>query len=296
MAFPTSPSNGQVATLNGISYTYNSTTNSWTRRTAASAVLSLVTDTFTATANLYYTNPVTGVSSYIVPSSYTLSTTPLTSDFVSINIDGVLQQKSAYILNGNIITFTSVPYSGSVIECRSTISTNMGVLTGLNYDSFTGDGSTVNFTLTATPTNKNYTLVDIAGVVQNKTSYSVSGTTLTFNSAPASSVAIECITFGPAISTSVPYGSNTQIQYNNAGTIGANANLTFTSSTSTFATINETISGNSSISNLAVGNAFTLGSWTTSGRPTPANGMMGYNTTNNKIEAYANGAWINITT
>ena len=31
MAFPTSPTNGQTAVVNGISYTYNSTTNSWGR-------------------------------------------------------------------------------------------------------------------------------------------------------------------------------------------------------------------------------------------------------------------------
>jgi hypothetical protein len=31
MAFPSAPSNGQLATVNGISYTYNSTNNAWTR-------------------------------------------------------------------------------------------------------------------------------------------------------------------------------------------------------------------------------------------------------------------------
>jgi len=30
MAFPTSPTNGQTATINGIQYTYSSATNSWT--------------------------------------------------------------------------------------------------------------------------------------------------------------------------------------------------------------------------------------------------------------------------
>lgn len=34
MAFPASPTNGQVTTKNGISYVYSTTTNSWTRRTA----------------------------------------------------------------------------------------------------------------------------------------------------------------------------------------------------------------------------------------------------------------------
>ena len=33
MAFPTSPTNGQQATVNGIVYIYNSTTRSWRRVT-----------------------------------------------------------------------------------------------------------------------------------------------------------------------------------------------------------------------------------------------------------------------
>ena len=35
MAFPTSPSNGQVAVVNNVYYTYNSTTNSWLRTIGA---------------------------------------------------------------------------------------------------------------------------------------------------------------------------------------------------------------------------------------------------------------------
>ena len=34
MAFPTSPTNGQITTKNGITYSYSSSTNSWTRITA----------------------------------------------------------------------------------------------------------------------------------------------------------------------------------------------------------------------------------------------------------------------
>jgi hypothetical protein len=43
--------------------------------------------------------------------------------------------------------------------------------------------------------------------------------------------------------------------------------------------------------------AITLPSGTTAQRPSPAtNGMMRYNTTNVKLEAYVNGAWANVTT
>jgi hypothetical protein len=56
---------------------------------------------------------------------------------------------------------------------------------------FTGDGTTVAFTLDVTPTSKNYTFVSVQGVMQPKSSYSTSGTTLTFSTAPPNTSLIE---------------------------------------------------------------------------------------------------------
>jgi hypothetical protein len=61
-------------------------------------------------------------------------------------------------------------------------------------DNFTGDDSTVSFTLSATITDEVLTQVYIDGVYQSKTSYSTSGTTLTFDTAPATGHDIEVIT------------------------------------------------------------------------------------------------------
>ena len=61
---------------------------------------------------------------------------------------------------------------------------------GYGSSYFTGDGSTTAFTIT-TGHNVNSVLVTENGVVQRPTTdYTVSGTTLTFTSAPASSVQI----------------------------------------------------------------------------------------------------------
>jgi len=58
----------------------------------------------------------------------------------------------------------------------------------LNSQTFTGDGSTTAFTLTYTVSNVNSLLVTVADVIQEPTTaYTVSGTTLTFTSAPANS-------------------------------------------------------------------------------------------------------------
>jgi hypothetical protein len=51
-------------------------------------------------------------------------------------------------------------------------------------DLFSGNGSTVAFTMTVAPANTASILVAISGVVQSPDTYSISGTTLTFSAAP----------------------------------------------------------------------------------------------------------------
>lgn len=58
-------------------------------------------------------------------------------------------------------------------------------------DTFTGDGSTTNFSLSTNPKREENTSIFVNGVYQNKSTYSLSGTTLIFSSAPANSSAIE---------------------------------------------------------------------------------------------------------
>jgi hypothetical protein len=56
---------------------------------------------------------------------------------------------------------------------------------------FSGNGSTTAFGLTYDPGNENNTQVYINGVYQQKNTYSVSGTTLTFSEAPPVGTTIE---------------------------------------------------------------------------------------------------------
>jgi len=58
----------------------------------------------------------------------------------------------------------------------------------------TGDGSDTTLTLTKTPLHENATSVYIDGVYQSKDNYSVSGTELTFSTAPPNGTAVECMT------------------------------------------------------------------------------------------------------
>jgi hypothetical protein len=54
------------------------------------------------------------------------------------------------------------------------------------YDTFSGNGSTTAFTMSVAPANTASVIVAITGVVQDPSTYSVSGTTLTFTGAPPS--------------------------------------------------------------------------------------------------------------
>ena len=58
---------------------------------------------------------------------------------------------------------------------------------------FTGDGSTVSFTLSSSSLGTNYSNIYINGVYQNKNTYSISGTTLTFTQAPPTTSKIEVL-------------------------------------------------------------------------------------------------------
>lgn len=58
---------------------------------------------------------------------------------------------------------------------------------------FTGDGSTLAFTLSNAPFSENAMQVYINGVYQQRNTYSVSGTTLTFSEAPPVTSSIEVL-------------------------------------------------------------------------------------------------------
>ena len=111
-----------------------------------------------------------------------------------------------------------------------------------------------------------------------------------------------------------PGGSDTQVQYNNSGAFGAEADFTYNASTNTLTVPNlvvtnitangagtQTISAGANIELdatnrvLVTDTPFRLASFTTTTRnaiASPANGDMIYNTTTNQLESYENGAWV----
>jgi hypothetical protein len=111
-----------------------------------------------------------------------------------------------------------------------------------------------------------------------------------------------------------PGGSDTQVQYNNSGAFGAEADFTYNASTNTLTVVNlvatnitatgsgtQTISAGANIELdatnrvLVTDTPFRLASFTTTTRnaiASPVNGDMIYNTTTNQLESYENSSWV----
>src|SRR4030042_496766 len=58
------------------------------------------------------------------------------------------------------------------------------VSTDFPKDTFSGNGSTTAFTMSIAPASVNAVIVAVSGVVQDPSTYTISGTTLTFSAAP----------------------------------------------------------------------------------------------------------------
>jgi hypothetical protein len=147
-------------------------------------------------ASVIYKDNFTGDGTTV---AFSMAKSVTTEDQTQIFIDGVYQEKGTYSVSGNVITFSEAPISGHSIEVMTIASINTGPTT-LYQDNFTGNGATTDFTLANSVNNEIKTLVFLNGVYQFKDTYSVSETTLSFDTAPANGTLIEVITIGSAAS------------------------------------------------------------------------------------------------
>jgi hypothetical protein len=130
------------------------------------------------------------------------TTTPLTSyTTIAGNVartNPVVMDAAGRVPDGGEIWITAASYkfvlrdSNDVLIATYDNISGVGVPTN-NPDNFTGDGTTVAFTLSTSVANENIISVYINGVYQNKNTFSVSGTTLTFSEAPPFTSLIEIL-------------------------------------------------------------------------------------------------------
>ena len=170
-------------------FRYNSTTQAfegytteWGSIAGGGGTNTFTTDSFTANGST---------------TAYALSQVTSSKDSLLVFIDGVFQTQDAYSIatagGATTLTFSAAPANNRKIIIYSVAAAVSG--SNLNIDSMTGDGSDVTLTLSIAPVNENNTQVFIDGVYQSKSNYSISGTTLTFSTAPPTGTAVEVMTF-----------------------------------------------------------------------------------------------------
>ena len=127
--------------------------------------------------------------------SYSMGRSISDPNNVLVVIEGLLQLPvTDYGVTGSTITFTSQPPVGSNIEVRffgsESFSTSYPTLVS-TIDSFVGNGSNVNYTLSTAPAGINFISVIVDGVFQQINTYTLSGKTLTLSEAPSANADID---------------------------------------------------------------------------------------------------------
>ena len=124
--------------------------------------------------------------------AYVLSMSISNENATQVYLDGVYQSKDNYSTSGSTLTFSTAPPNGTAIEV---VHIKAVSASSLNQNNFTGNGSTTAFTLSQTIDDEVKTFVFIQGVYQEKSTYSISGTTLTFTTAPQNGYTVEVMAF-----------------------------------------------------------------------------------------------------
>ncbi len=88
-----------------------------------------------------------------------------------------------------------MPANNSIIEARTL--SGIGSISGtpITLDSFVGNGSNVNFTITTTPVNENQLMIFVDRVQQRANDFSLSGNVVTFTDAPDNNSLIDIYSY-----------------------------------------------------------------------------------------------------
>lgn len=119
-------------------------------------------------------------------SNFTISRNGLTANDLIVSVNGIVQAPTNdFTLTGTTLSFVIAPEANANIDVRmmDDLTSNTGTQ---DFSTFTGDGSTSVFNITGTNLTANDLIVSINGIVQIPAiSYTLTGTALTFDTAPA---------------------------------------------------------------------------------------------------------------
>jgi hypothetical protein len=132
-------------------------------------------------------NTASGVSFVVTNFTATASQTTFTVTYVvglvEVYRNGVKLAIADYTAsNGTTIVLATPANAGDVIEVVAFGAVNTAAV--ITAEDFNGTGSQTVYTMSVTPANSASVIIAISGVVQDPSTYTVSGTTLTFSTAP----------------------------------------------------------------------------------------------------------------
>lgn len=147
----------------------------------------------------FFTNsgvPLSGGKLYTYAAGTTTPKTSYTSSSGSTNHTNPIILDSAGRVPGGEIWISASPYKFVLNTSTDVLIATYDNVIGIGaasyqVDNFTGTGLQTVFTLSTASLGENFTFVYINGVYQNKNTYTVSGTTLTFSTAPPYTSLIE---------------------------------------------------------------------------------------------------------
>lgn len=124
---------------------------------------------------------------------FTLTDNPGSINNLDISVNGATYVPvEDYTWAGGLdVTFITAPPNGSTVLVRYMQGLPQASTLPIRVSNFTGTGAQTSFVLSSAPPNENNTWVYVNGVFQQKNSYSVIGTTLTFSEAPPVTAKIE---------------------------------------------------------------------------------------------------------
>jgi hypothetical protein len=146
------------------------------------------------------------------------------------NITGNITFTGANVSLGNVSNLHITGGTSSQVlttDGAGTLSWSTPSTTALTVDSFTGNGVRTTFTLTATPISTSYVFLSVGGVSQPRSTYSLSGNTVTISSAPPNNAAVEftSITGGSGTGGGGSGNSSTSAIFSLPNTVTSNTTL-----------------------------------------------------------------------
>ncbi len=233
--------------------------NSWTVKTAAYTAVDhdrIIADTSGgAFAITLPATPATGAQVQITDGS-DWQTNNLTVERNGSTIEGLSQDLLLTV--GNIIV--DFIYDGTTWQVITSIGaqgatgpTGPEGVFDVTVDTFTGDGSTTDYTLSIAPVDENHVIAVIQGVTQAKSAYTVTGTTLSFSAAPANGDGVEITVLrgGGVQGPTGPAGAGVQVDTSTVATTSATDIFSYTSANYPGAkfivTMEDSVSGESMI-------------------------------------------------